>query len=295
MVIVTRHEPSCPYQPLLPLCLLGLCEVASLDGIDIVLHDAWGETGTITRLIEWGLGVNAVNHSGMKLLHWTAIPDATAPDITWDWRFSIAELLLVHQDIEVNLVDRKGRTALHLAAVYGARRLSKRLLKHPDITLSISDGWCNTIAAGNHGPECGDGKGPTHVSPGLCEYTMGLPGTAWDGWDGRIPPLHRAIALAGDKLVNMLLAHPGLDIEMRTQASVILRLANEDLVLPEYCSAIRLARLVDHAHIERSIQHGAPLPVISMVYTAHTHFHPLDLRSRDPLGGPAPNARAPMF
>ncbi|PWW77212.1 ankyrin, partial [Tuber magnatum] len=119
-----------------------------------------GETGTITRLLEWGLDVNAVNHSGRTLLHRTAMPDATAPDITRGWRVSIAELLLVHPDIEVNLVDRKGRTALRLAAVYGAGRLSKPLLEHPDIMLSIAHGYGDTPLHVAVGRQC---KRTTHA------------------------------------------------------------------------------------------------------------------------------------
>ncbi|PWW77242.1 ankyrin [Tuber magnatum] len=224
---------------------------------------------------------------------------------------ALMELILcymMHGDSEVDLVDRKGRTALHLAALYGARQLSKRFLEHPDIALSISDGYGDTPLHVAVGRQCkrtthalleagadavhhdGDGATPLLRAimdqsaemvklllayPPVCVNTPwaspGRPGMA--GMAG-IPPLHTAIALADDKLVNMLLAHPGLDINMRTRASVILQLANEDLVLPEYCSAIRLAS---------TVQQGAPLPVISIVYTAHTHFHPLDLRSRDPL------------
>ncbi|KAG0123766.1 ankyrin repeat-containing domain protein, partial [Tuber indicum] len=47
--------------------------------------------------------------------------------------------LLADPEFQVNLGDRDGRTALHLAAAHGEHQLTKMLLAHQNTTPGISD------------------------------------------------------------------------------------------------------------------------------------------------------------
>ncbi|KAH6889048.1 ankyrin repeat domain-containing protein 50 [Coprinopsis sp. MPI-PUGE-AT-0042] len=131
---------------------------------------------------------------------WSALMEASGHGHT-----GVAVPLLAHPDMLVNLVNNEGRSALMQAAGHGYEGTVKLLLAHPEIQVNLvdSDGWSALIMATRYGHEGA-------VKLLLAHPAIQLNLVNNEGWS----PLIMAARHGHEGTVKLLLAHPKVQVTL---------------------------------------------------------------------------------
>lgn len=102
------------------IVICSICYRQNLGAMDLILATVSGKTARINALIKAGANVNYQHKQDLAPLHIATI---------YGDKSSLA-ILLNCKNIKIDLKDKKGRTALHIAAMYGYTGICRMLLEH---------------------------------------------------------------------------------------------------------------------------------------------------------------------